>query len=63
MSVSLGTMVAQLDGLRDTKELSGWENTFVTDILNKYLERKKDTRWMSDKQIETVQKIWNRAYT
>ena len=35
--VSLGTKIEQLDGLRDTQDLTQWEQGFVTSILERYL--------------------------
>ncbi len=36
--VSLGTMIEQLDGMRDTSDLTAWENDFVTSIC-------RDEKW------------------
>lgn len=60
--VSIGTMVEQLDGLRDTDSLSEWEQGFVTNILERYLQAGKDTRWMSGKQVDIVEKIWRKHF-
>lgn len=61
-SVSIGTMIEQLDGLRDTRDLSEWEQGFVTSILDRYLQAQKDTRWMSSKQVDTVDRIWRKHF-
>jgi hypothetical protein len=61
-AVSISTMIDQLDGLRDTKDLSEWEQGFVTNILERYLLAKKDTRWMSSKQVDVVERIWRKHF-
>lgn len=59
---SLGTMIEQLDGMRDTNDLTAWENDFVTSILERYLAAKKDTRNLSAKQVEIVERIWSKHF-
>lgn len=61
-NVSIGTMIEQLDGLRDTDDLSEWEQGFVTNILERYLTSGKDTRWMSSKQVDVVERIWRKHF-
>jgi hypothetical protein len=61
-SVSIGAMIEKLDGLRDTKDLSPWENEFVTSVLNKYLLAKKDTRHLSEKQVSVIQRIHDKHF-
>lgn len=60
--VSTNTMIEQLDGLRDTSDLTEWENKFVTSVMIKYLISGKETRSLSAKQIETVEKIWSKNF-
>lgn len=60
--VSLGTMIEQLDGMRDTSDLTAWENDFVTSILERYLAAKKDTRNLTAKQVEIVERIWSKHF-
>lgn len=62
MKKSLSTMIEQLDGLRDTSDLTEWENEFVTSILERYLIAKKDTRRFSAKQLEIVERIWSKHF-
>lgn len=59
---SLGTMIEQLDGLRDTTDLTKWESDFVTSILDRYLAAKKDTRSLSVKQVEIIERIWSKHF-
>lgn len=61
-AVSIGTMIEQLDGLRDTDDLSEWEQGFVTNIVERYLLAKKDTRWMTGKQVDVVERIWRKHF-
>ena len=60
--VSVGTMIEQLDGLRDTKDLTEWEQGFVNSVLSKYLMAGKDTRSLSSRQIETIENIWSKHF-
>ena len=61
-TISIGTMIEQLDGLRDTDDLSEWEQGFVTNIIERYLTSGKDTRWMSSKQVDIVERIWRKHF-
>jgi hypothetical protein len=60
--VSFGAKIEQLDGLRDTKDLSEWEQGFVTSILERYLLAKKDTRNLTGKQVEVIERIWSKHF-
>lgn len=61
-AVSIATMIEQLDGLRDTSDLNQWEQDFVTSILERYLRAKKDTRSLTGKQVEVIERIWRRHF-
>ena len=61
--VSIGAMIEQLDALRDTKDLSAWEQSFVTSILERYLLAKKDTQGFSSKQVEVIERIWSKHFS
>lgn len=61
--VSLGTKIEQLDGLRDTKDLSEWENGFVTSILERYLVAGRDTRMLSSRQVDVIERIWGKHFS
>lgn len=61
--VSLGTKIEQLDGLRDTKDLSEWENGFVTSILERYLVAGRDTRMLTGKQVDVIERIWGKHFS
>lgn len=59
---SIGKMIELLDGMRDTKDLTSWENGFVTSIVEKYLLAKKDTSQFTGKQVECIEKIYNKHF-
>ena len=60
--VTVGKMIETLDGLRDTKDVTPWENQFLTDILQKYLLAKNDTRGFSSKQVDLVARIYDKHF-
>lgn len=43
-TVSIGTMIEQLSGMRDTGDLTDWENDFVAGISDRYERTGNDTR-------------------
>lgn len=61
--VSLGTKIEQLDGLRDTTDLTTWESGFVTNILERYLVAGRDTRVLSTRQVECLEQIWDKHFS
>ena len=61
-TVSIAAMIEQLDGLRDTNDLNQWEQDFVTSILGRYLQAKKDTRTLTAKQVEVIERIWRKHF-
>lgn len=61
-TISIGTMIEQLDGLRDTSDLNSWEQDFVTSILERYLRARKDTRSLTGKQVEVIERIWRKHF-
>ena len=61
-TVSLGTMIEQVDGLRDTKDLNAWENSFVASIVEQYLLAKKGSRRLSVKQAEIIARLWSKHF-
>ncbi len=60
--MSVGQMIERLDGMRDTKDLTKWENDFVTSILEQYLTSGKDTSKLSAKQVEIIDRIYNKHF-
>lgn len=61
--VSLGTKIEQLDGLRDSNDLTQWEQGFVTSILERYLLAGRDTRALSSKQVDVIDRIWSKHFS
>lgn len=61
-TVSLGIMIEQIDGLRDTKDLTAWENDFVASIVEQYLRANKDTRRFSGRQVEIMERLWSKHF-
>lgn len=60
--ISIGKMIELLDGMRDTNDLTDWENKFVTSVLDRYLAAKKSTAGLSAKQVETIESIYNKHF-
>lgn len=58
---SIGAMIQQLDGLVDTRDLTEWENEFVTNIVEGTINGKL-TRKLTEKQIDVVQRIYRRHF-
>lgn len=61
-TVSIGSMIEQLDGLRDTDDLTPWEQEFVTSVLQRYLTAKKDSTVITPKQAEVIDRIWRKHF-
>ena len=60
---SIGAMVEQIDGLLGTKDLTEWEESFVTSVVVKYYTNNKNTTVLSGKQVEIVERIWGKHFT
>lgn len=60
--VSIGAMIEQIDGLRDTDALNDWEQGFATSIVNRYVQANKDTRGFSEAQVLKIEAIWERHF-
>jgi len=59
--VSIGTMIQQLEGLRDTKDVNDWENTFLHNICDRTVGG-LDTRRLTEKQIARIEELWARHF-
>lgn len=55
-------MLEQLDGLRDTDDLTQWEQEFVESVLGRYLSAKKDSTVLTPRQVEVISNIWHKHY-
>jgi hypothetical protein len=59
--ISVRTMLKQLAGLSDTRDLSDWENTF----LKRQLELTRDgdrTSVLTERQIEAIEQLWRKHF-
>lgn len=61
-TISVGTMIEQLQGLLGTGDLSEWENDFVTSVHARYLWVNKNMQQLSGKQVEVVERIWGKHF-
>ena len=60
--VSIATMIEQLDGLRDTRDLTEWEQGFMTNIVERFHLARKDTRTFTERQIEKIESIYHKHF-
>lgn len=60
--VSLGVKLEQLDGLRDTGDLSDWESDFVGSVIGRYRRAGDRTSVLSEKQVEKIDDLWGRHF-
>ncbi len=61
MTTSVNTMIEQLTGLLNTKDLTTWENHFVRDIYERTLNGKL-VATLSANQVETIEKIYSKHF-
>ena len=62
---SLATKIEQIDGLRGTKDISAWEDSFIASIIERVTENAqtiKDTRGLTSKQVEIVERIFEKHF-
>lgn len=55
--VSVGTQIAQLEGLLGTQDLTLWEQGFVTRIAERASEE-LGTAQLSSKQVDFIERLW-----
>jgi hypothetical protein len=60
--VSVGTMIERVAGMADTDDLNDWENEFVNSINSRYKAAGKKTEWASEKQLEVLERIYNKHF-
>ena len=58
---SIAMKIDQIDGLRGTKDLTPWEDEFVTSIVER-VAKSRDTRVLSARQVEIVERIFERHF-
>ena len=59
--VSLGAKVKQIAGLLGTKDLNDWEQNFVRAVYARTHEG-ASTLTLTDKQIEIIDRIWDKHF-
>jgi hypothetical protein len=60
-TVSIGTMIRQLAGMADTKDLSDWESRFLKNIVARSNDGTR-TSSLSDDQVEKIDEIWRKHF-
>jgi hypothetical protein len=60
--VSIGSKVEQIEGLLGTGDLNAWEHTFVTDIVARYKAAGSDSRVLTEKQVDVIDRIWRKHF-
>lgn len=60
-TVSLGTMLKQMAGMVDTRDLSDWENRFLKSILNRTSDGAR-TSMLSGEVAEKVAEIYEKHF-
>ena len=58
---SLNTMVKQIAGLDGTKDITEWEQSFITSILQK-TNNGDNTTSLTEKQIDSLESIYERHF-
>lgn len=61
-TVSIGSMIWQIDGLRGTKDLSEWEAVFITSVVFRFEAAGNDSSVLSEKQLGIVERIWQKHF-
>jgi hypothetical protein len=59
--VSVRTMLLQLAGLADTRDVSDWENSFIKSVLDR-TDNAARTSGLSEKQLESIEAIWRKHF-
>ena len=58
---SINAMVKRIEGLSGTNDVTEWEDDFIDSVVEK-TDHGKDVSRLSDKQLETVQRIFNKHF-
>jgi hypothetical protein len=59
--VSVRTMLLQIAGLVDTKDVSDWENGFLKSVLRISEDGARSSR-LTEKQIERLEEVWRKHF-
>lgn len=60
--VSIGVQLEQLEGLRDTGDLSDWESDFVGSVMSRYRRAGDRSSVLSEGQVEKISELWGRHF-
>jgi hypothetical protein len=61
MPVSVRTMLLQVAGLVDTKDVGDWENGFLKSVLKISEDGARSSR-LTEKQIERLEEVWRKHF-
>ena len=59
---SLAQKIAQLEGLIDTKDVNENTNAFLLRVCRGMKGKNGDTRWLTEKQVEWLEDIYERHF-
>lgn len=59
---SIANMIKLIAGLQDTKDVSEWESEFIWSVVEK-TDNGKCTTALSGKQVEVIQRIYNKHFS
>lgn len=58
---SIGKMIELCEGLIGTKDVTPWEDGFLSGVVERY-QQDKSTSSLSAKQVETIERIYNKHF-
>lgn len=59
--VSIGAKIKQLAGLIGTKDVTDWEDEFLSDVVGRTAEGDR-TSMLSEKQIEVIDRLYRKNF-
>lgn len=59
---SIANMIKLIAGLQGTKDVTEWESEFIGSVVEK-TDNGKSTTELSGKQVEVVQRIYNKHFS
>ena len=59
---SIGQMLETIDGLRGTKDITPWQDSFIESCMTTYGARKLSNQ-LSYKQVEIIERIYNKHFS
>lgn len=58
---SIGKMIELCEGLIGTKDITPWENDFLSSVVDQYRKEKNSSSLLA-KQVEIVERIYNKHF-